>query len=407
MIYLTQFNEQTRIFSITITFEPHENLPMTNQSPRARALETIRNWIASGELKPGGVLPPERELATRLDVSLGSIQRALRVLEDEGTLDRHGTRTRTVAQKAPITPGLLDGAVLVMSDCTSMNADPDAYGWAGYVTSGILSALSAQKIHAMVLDPRGLDLSQLDRMLSSGAGGLIVPEVEIPGSHPEIWAAHARAVGVPVVLFGDELGCETFDRVVPDHEAGAYELTRWLLSTGRQAIRMLNNYEKPSRWALERRAGYERALREAGHEPLPPIFCPEGQFPGLSAEAIFQAQSQSVAGALLPILSQGQPLDAIMAITDGSVFAAIAGLKLLGKTPNRDVAVVGYDDYWDQSQERLFEPTPPLATVNKRNVEIGRELVKMLLDRRDGHLPSEPQRKMVAPVLKVRGETSL
>ena len=380
---------------------------MTNQSPRARALETIRNWIASGELKPGAVLPPERELATRLGVSLGSIQRALRVLEDEGTLDRHGTRTRTIAQKAPVAPGLLDGAVLVVSECTNDNADPNAYGWAVYVTAGVLSALSAQKIHAMVLDPRGLDLAQLDRMLSSGAGGVIIPEVEIPGSQPEVWAAHAKAAGVPVALFGDEPGCETFDRVVPDHEAGAYELTRWLLSSGRRAIRMLNNYEKPSRWATERRVGYERALREAGREPLPAIFCPEGIFPGLSPEAVFNTRAQTVAGALLHIVSHGEPLDAIMTVTDGTVPTTIAGLKLLGKKPNRDVAVVGYDDYWDQSSDIGFEPTPPLATVNKRNVEIGRELVKMLLDRRDGRLLPEPQRKMVSPVLKVRGDISL
>lgn len=380
---------------------------MTNKSPRARALETLRGWISAGELKAGSVLPPERDLATRLDVSLGSIQRALRVLEDEGAIGRHGSRTRTVAQKAPSAPGLLDGAVLVVSDCTNDNADPNAYGWSGYVTAGILSALSAQKLHAMVLDPRGLDLAQLDRMLLSGAGGLIVPEVEIPGSHPDVWAARAKAAGVPVALFGDEPGCEPFDRVVPDHEAGAYELTRWLLSTGRRAIRMLNNYEKPSRWATERRAGYERALREAGLEPFPSIFCPEGEFPGLSPEAIFRTRSQTVAGALLPIVSHGEPLDAIMAITDGTVSTLAVGLKLLGKVPNRDVVVVGYDDYWDQSFEKSLEPTPPLATVNKRNVEIGRELVKMLLDRRDGKLPPEPQRKLVTPVLKVRGGLSL
>lgn len=380
---------------------------MTNKSPRARALVTLRGWISAGELKAGSVLPPERDLASRLGVSLGSIQRALRVLEDEGAIDRHGTRTRTVAQKAAVAPGLLDGAVLVVSDCTNENADPNAYGWSSYVTAGILSALSAQKFHAMVLDPRGLDLAHLDRMLSSGAGGLIVPEVEIPGSHPEVWAARARAAGVPVAVFGDESGCEPFDRVVPDHEAGAYELARWLLSTGRRAIRMLTNYEKPSRWASERRAGYERALREAGLEPLPSIFCPEGEFPGLSPEAIFRTRSQTVAGALLPLLSHGEPFDAIMAVTDGPVATIVAGLKLLGREPNRDIAIVGYDDYWDECLECVFEDTPPLATVNKRNVEIGRELVKMLLDRRDGKLPSEPQRRMVTPVLKVRGGLSL
>lgn len=380
---------------------------MTNVSPRARALETIRDWIAGGELKPGSILPPERELAGRLGVSLGSIQRALRVLEDEGSLDRHGTRTRTVAQKAAVAPGLLDGAVLVVSDCTNANADPNAYGWSGYVTAGILSALSAQKLHAMVLDPRGLDLAQLDRMLSSGAGGLIVPEVEIPGSHPEIWAAHARAAGVPAVLFGDEPGCETFDRVVPDHETGAYELTRWLIASGRRAIRMTTGFEKPSRWFLARKAGYERAMHEADAEPLSSIFCPEGIFPDLSPEASFRTKTQTMTGALAPLILRGEPLDAIMNISDGTVAASIAALKLLSKAPNRDVSVVGYDDYWDQSSERNFEPTPPLATVNKRNVEIGRELVKMLLDRRDGRLPPESQRKLVAPVLKVRGEPSL
>ena len=375
---------------------------MTNKSPRARALETLKEWIATGEFKPGAMLPPERELATRLGVSLGSVQRALRVLEDEGSLDRHGTRTRTVAQKATVAPGLLDGTVLVVSECSKDTADPNAYGWAGYVTVGVLAALSAQRLHAMVLDPRGLELSQLERLLSSGVDGLIVPEVEIPGSHPEIWAAHAKAADVHVALFGDEAGCEPFDRVAPDHEAGAYALTRWLLASGRRAIRMTTGFEKPPRWFLERKAGYERAMREANAELLPPIFCPEGVFSNLSTESAFKTKAQIMTGALATLLLRGEPLDAIMDISDGAVPATMAALKLLGKDPNHDIAVVGYDDYWDQSIERVFEDTPPEATVNKNNIEIGHELVRLLLDRRNGNLPPEPQRRLVESTLKVR-----
>lgn len=47
----------------------------------------IRNLLASGELKPGDKLPPERELAAMLNVSRSVLREALRTLEIAGLLE--------------------------------------------------------------------------------------------------------------------------------------------------------------------------------------------------------------------------------------------------------------------------------------------------------------------------------
>ena len=46
----------------------------------------VEDAIADGRLEPGDRLPPERELATTLGVSRGSVREALRVLEAFGVL---------------------------------------------------------------------------------------------------------------------------------------------------------------------------------------------------------------------------------------------------------------------------------------------------------------------------------
>src|SRR3954465_1705406 len=47
----------------------------------------IRRAIADGEAKPGGRLPPARDLAAELGVNRNTVLRALRELRDEGLVD--------------------------------------------------------------------------------------------------------------------------------------------------------------------------------------------------------------------------------------------------------------------------------------------------------------------------------
>ena len=43
--------------------------------------------------------------------------------------------------------------------------------------------------------------------------------------------------------------------------------------------------------------------------------------------------------------------------------------------------ITGYDNYWHSAFERVYEPTDPFATVDRRNAAIGEELIRLLNQR--------------------------
>ncbi|GGJ01580.1 hypothetical protein GCM10011581_43470 [Saccharopolyspora subtropica] len=51
-----------------------------------RVVEAIKHEIRTGTLSPGDRLPGNRSVAEKYDVALGTAQKALRVLQDEGWL---------------------------------------------------------------------------------------------------------------------------------------------------------------------------------------------------------------------------------------------------------------------------------------------------------------------------------
>ena len=68
--------------------------------PRGVARE-IEGWVRSGRFPPGGRLPPERELAVRVDASRNVLREALRILETRGVVNvRHGIGTFVAANLA-------------------------------------------------------------------------------------------------------------------------------------------------------------------------------------------------------------------------------------------------------------------------------------------------------------------
>ncbi len=68
---------------------------------REQIARSLSDLIAAGLLKAGDELPPERELATMLEVSRESLRGGLQLLADRGVLDiGQGTRTRVCAAPA-------------------------------------------------------------------------------------------------------------------------------------------------------------------------------------------------------------------------------------------------------------------------------------------------------------------
>lgn len=377
---------------------------LLDEAPRVRALRQLRQMITEGILPHGQNIPPERDMAARLGVSLSSLQRALKVLEQEGMLIRGSGRDRMINHPLHEVAGMLANTVLIMGDegYTEALINP-IRGWAAFIAVGALHSLSAGGQHTMAVNPAELTVQRMEHLLSGKPSGVLIPEIFIPKWDSTAWANLCIKANVPVVLYGDEAGYQDFDRVVADHEAGVYELTRFLLTRGRRNILQHISSHRSFRWLTARRRGYERAMREAGLEPLPAldVHMDLGAVPW---EILLQVQRQSALGALVEVGPE-HDIDAIMAVSDGCVTPFCHAIKAWGRVPNVDIDVVGYDDYWKGSVLPYdLPPETPLATIDKNNMESGQQLVALLRDRIAGNLPPEPQCRLIAPTLKIYGE---
>src|SRR3989442_1157085 len=67
--------------------------------------ERIRSIIQGGLLRPGDYLPPLRLLATKLEISVGTVARAYDVIVRSGLASPHGTRGVRVGEAGSPTPG--------------------------------------------------------------------------------------------------------------------------------------------------------------------------------------------------------------------------------------------------------------------------------------------------------------
>jgi len=215
-----------------------------------------------------------------------------------------------------------------------------------------------------------------------------------------------QASGTPVVTYGNGPTLQNVDRVDSDHATGAYELTRHLISRGCRRIMRLWRFPEEHHWLTQRNEGYERAMREASLPILPEVRTPRLIDKDVLDEGEFRHVVRMMAGYLSEYVLGADPIDGLMLATDCHAFQAASALRLLGKTPNKDVMLVGYDNSAADCTDRQYEPAMPVATMDKNNPAIAAALVDLLQKRIAGTLPAEVQRRRVEPRLVVTDSVS-
>jgi DNA-binding LacI/PurR family transcriptional regulator len=375
----------------------------SDNGPRARAIRHLQEWIANGALPHGQPLPAERELAARLRVNRGTLRSALEHLSEEGFLRSNGGRIRIVTLPRPGSSSLLQDVVAVFSDDEGkVSSMHQASGWMDYVAQGSLDAIRKAHLHALVVHPSRF-LNQPANLFMDGRprGAVLMCSSGRPEYSVRI-ADRLQSAGVRVVLHGDDSVYRSYDRVTTDHEAGSYLLTQYFIRQGRK--RILNFWPEPATdyWFLARRAGYERAMAEAGLAPLPTAVVPHPDFDVDNADDFAKA-ARLLAGYLAEHLSSDEPVDTLLLASDGFVPTTTAACRLFGKEPNRDIWIGGYDNYWADLPQRKFEPAPPAVTVDKNNRRLGEEMVNLLLGRPEASSADEPERRAIAPELVFSG----
>ncbi len=377
---------------------------MLETRPRVRVERTLRQWIADGKLPAGEELPTEVSLAKKLKVSRPTLRLAVQQLQDQGLVISQENRRRVVANKGAAHRGAMAHTVVVLGCAFSNGSGEYDYqrssGWDIQRQYAALASLGEAGFDSMIVGERTLTAEKARRLTSGWPRGAIAVESEVwdPAEAQQI-ADALRLNGAPVVLYGSQpvAGC---DWVSSDHAAGCHDLTRWLIGQGRRRILRVwtgQGCRINHAWLKDRDAGYEKAMGDAGLEILPAVR-PGGPDPeGLPFQQWFEAKTRSIAGWLVEYLQRDPGVDAIVAASDGEVYPIAAACRLLGKTPGHDILITGYDDFWMDDPQRQFESYTPVATVDKQNPAIGRELARLFQDRLAGKLPTESQHRVIAP----------
>jgi len=384
-----------------------------NKSPRIRVETQLRSWLDRGELRPGDALPPERELSARLDVNRNAVRWALSMLQREGRIEAKGPRTRVVSAQVKTEPDansiMRDTIVIigVLNESVTLSPDPRNHVWPEAVEDNARREIGSVGLHFMSLHPKKLHGQTIAHLVKSHPRGLIIPDL-YDVNEDFVKAIHDLSdMRLKVVVYGGRPEYDDLDRIASDHESGAYELTKWLLAQGRRRIAMFFHHAPDLYWVRSRRAGYERAMREAGLEPLDTIHFEACPFPPELTEEYFKKASRHMVGYLVDHVSTlggNEPVDALMLESDGLAYPVASACRLLGRTPGSDVLIAGYDGYGMTSWERQFEPCGPQVTMDKCHPEIGKALVRLLMDRVAGKLPEQSVMRAIKPRLVVLDE---
>lgn len=375
------------------------------EGTRVRLVAQIRRSIAERHLGGHNPLPSERVLAKKFGVGRNTLRLALGDLSREGVIRRAGPRVRTVVPQAREGSDVgkwLQRAVVLFAPPVVFNEDQSIQSnWSRYVMLGTVEGLRAKGLHAISLSMGDLHQSDPSQLANSKPMGVLVPDPM--GDAEEVSKAIDAfvAAGVPVVVYGGSVSHAQVDRVASDHEAGSYELTRWMISQGRRRIAQF--WPKPweTYWFEARQRGYYRAMREAGLEPLPVLQFPYVESPALSDEQ-FHYNVKQVMGFVLGSVGGAEGADGLLMGTDRDAFYAAAACRQLGINPDADVLIAGYDDYADRCEEKQWESLMPVATINKQNEKMGELMLELLLERAEGSCDSAPRSCVAAPRLIVR-----
>ena len=251
------------------------------------------------------------------------------------------------------------------------------------VLRGMQDALAASDFDLIVYSaatPEDVD-GQLARALQRGRSeGVLVLSTPLNEERYRRLAAARQAV----VLVDSEH--PEFDSILVDNVAGAVQATRHLIEQGYRRIAhiTINPEALP---AQERRAGYERALKEAGRTPL--VAASDRRPYGFCEESGYEAMRTLIAHPERP--------DAVFVASDVQALGALCALQDAGMNAPDDMALVGFDDIKVSAYARL-------TTLRQPMYEMGTLAVERLLMRLSG-TDVPPQRFCFVPELVRRASS--
>jgi DNA-binding LacI/PurR family transcriptional regulator len=228
------------------------------------------------------------------------------------------------------------------------------------------------------------EVKAVETLLSSRVDGILVSISKTTEDY-----THLKKIvdaGMPVVFF-DRI-CEELDtdRVIVDDEAGAYDAVKHLLDSGCRNIVHLSGPQN-LKIGRSRKEGYVKAVRESGLR--------------VHDKNIIKCDTAAEAQKIVPELLLRSPRpDGIFAVNDLTAAETMKIIKQSGLNIPGDIALVGF------TSGMISDLTdPPLSSVEQHGYQIGKEAVKMLIERLEAKTELPFKTKIIKTELKIKGSS--
>jgi LacI family transcriptional regulator len=341
-------------------------------------LESLRARIEKELYEGGSPLPPERELAEECGVSRVTLRRALRLLVEEGAIERRpGVGNFVVDRTHRVASGSRSVGLLVQQ------IDNPYFATLARHMAAMLSSHGLNLIVAGTdQDPKN-ERACLARMAREGVAGLVL---SLP---PETRAGEtARALagtGIPVVMLGDDREGLPHDLVRIDDRAGIELALDHLTGLGHTRI------------------GYIMAVAHKRGEKRKDLVRDSLARRGLGTGHIVEVDAPDFEGGkagIDRILSRRSRPTAILTTNDITALGALQRAVERGIDVPGELSILGYDDI-----PMAAMATVPLTTVSNPTDEIAALAVERLLARMN---PGSGRRVevLLEPKLVVRASTA-
>lgn len=367
----------------------------------------IAGWLDEGRLEKGSAIPPETMLSETLNISRGSVRAGLEAMERSGAIVKRRHR-RYVAEESERKNGLLGDTVLILGVTSENPLSFKGSGFLDAIQAGALEEASAAGMNAMSvhmekaspafvrglipLEPRGA--LAFRRYMQTEEGGQALGELE--------------KRGVPLVVDSECESLKNAGMVLHDHRKGVLLLARALAARGaKRPLFMMKGGTQA--WERRKEKGYFQAAEELGFKPrsltlpLAPFEMSDKRYD----EGKFMELARLTAGCLIDFFKDEEEApDAVLAPTDWDLPVVFKALRLLGRRPGEGLQVSGYDNKPGSSPWLRFEKAEAQFTIDKRNTEAGRLMLRTLLEWTDGGARSAPPVTLTEPELVEKGGES-
>lgn len=364
--------------------------------------EDLRQAIARNEY-PTGRLPTERVLSIRHSVSLGTLRKALDVLEGEGVITRR-QGSGTYINRPSSTPSLI-GSRRTHLLCYLSGTGTESYigNFFNRLMVAVQSEVERTGYATVVAGARDGKVPM--PVMKQKVDGVIVAGTYQSRSQPGVFTAEnvrennefiTRVVeaGLPVVAISNPTDCQTVCRVNADYDAAIRSTLEHLRNLGHRRIAV---YGGPRAWPAfgQRIDAFLRQTAELGLESGEHLVGAHPQWGWIDPQSVIRTVRDHI---------QTHPgVTAAIAVSGAPVLIQ-QGIQSAGLRCPEDISLVAFSDLPrpKPGQPLFFDPddaiAPGIATLNMPVEQLARQAVQRLVALLEGRTFPPEERDILVPL---------